>query len=733
MLTIQFAFDSTRGFILPFDHVDNPLDSETKEDVRKTLREYFSRTFDDPGQLTSYQIYHNAKFDLTVIRNALGLPIIHWEVWDTMAGAQAGDENGISHLSRYKQADGNSLAALGQLFAWYGNDFYYESEFKKSDRADIANHSLFDPDFLAYCSMDVQSIFRIHELQIEAAGLVEYEGKPYTEPFKRFVLKQMSSNINLFAHMEHRGCYIDMDYLMLLMGRKSPLKTIVKEETKALFALESTQAANARILKMSNVPSEGIFGPTWAFDLGKTAHRRTLFFDILKLKPITVGVDGPSTDKHFQEVYAAEYPEVSHLARISKVSRLITNFVTAFWNRIQESDDSKFDSRIHPSYGFHNVVTGRSSCRNPSLQQMPTRSKEAKYIKRMFTGDFGQLIIKNDYSAHEVRVWSIISGDTELAVPFYTAYNLFAEYYRTENPALLPEIKLKSDMHKINANRFYGVAIEDVDDELRAATKTVVFGAIYDKSVRSMAATLKQTEEAVQRIYDKFFSVAKLAKAWLDRWSTISPVQLRSWAPTGRIRHTPGLLTGIDSIVSAIIRRNKNSPIQGMAADITHAAARLYMQEVHKFFVYAGIIDESTTQLPDTIDSAVHDSMISGVPYEYVAACIHLRMHMCTIGITNWYRQVMGIVFTIPVMIDIEVGFAQSHMHKWDYSISQLKEITLQALKDKVELEPELDVELEHKKMWDFYAKHRDHLETNYPLFPDYSFEEAKRLHSLGL
>jgi DNA polymerase I-like protein with 3'-5' exonuclease and polymerase domains len=164
--------------------------------------------------------------------------------------------------------------------------------------------------------------------------------------------------------------------------------------------------------------------------------------------------------------------------------------VKGWWNKIQENVDSKVDFRLRPDYGFFDVVTGRLNSSGPSLQQVPSRGAEAKYIKRMFTSPPGTLHIRFDYSAHEVRVWSYVSGETVLANVFKVGQDLRRELRTTTEKGKLAEIfariKKDGDIHIINVKRFLGQVV-DKDHPLRDAIKAVVFGVLYGKAAGTLA------------------------------------------------------------------------------------------------------------------------------------------------------------------------------------------------------------------------------------------------------
>lgn len=63
-------------------------------------------------------------------------------------------------------------------------------------------------------------------------------------------------------------------------------------------------------------------------------------------------------------------------------------------------EDDCYESRIHPSFNLTNVVSGRTSCNNPNLQQVP-RTKD---IRGLFAGAPGMILFEADYSQLELRI-----------------------------------------------------------------------------------------------------------------------------------------------------------------------------------------------------------------------------------------------------------------------------------------------------------------------------------------
>jgi len=409
LLTVQFALDSTEGYILPVCHIDSPFTQKQLEKIQNQLAvlvfERRSYSKEDP----EYLIVQNGKFDYRIFRQQLKIPLVRWPLFDTMAGLYVLDEN-LKTLQNY----GPSYASLKQLCALYGNDFYYQkSTFNKEDRSRVAETELRDPGFLNYAAMDVQSIYALSEVMMKEASFQRMcRIESYRENYIRFVTCQMSNNINMFGHMEQRGVNVDVKYLFDMLGAKSPLNMLIEDETAKLMASPAVKKASAIIGANSNIPTKGLFGAISKnyFDLSVVKHKVILFFQVLKLKPVSYGAVDPKTGKpkpsmgsDFQEKYKADYPEVAALQRIGKLGKLKSSYINSFYRKISESEDGRVDGKLRPGWGFWEVVTGRGNSYQPSLQQIPQRSAESKYIKRMFTAKRNHLILKLDESAHEVR------------------------------------------------------------------------------------------------------------------------------------------------------------------------------------------------------------------------------------------------------------------------------------------------------------------------------------------
>ena len=127
-------------------------------------------------------------------------------------------------------------------------------------------------------------------------------------------------------------------------------------------------------------------------------------------------------------------------------------------------------------------------------------------------------------------------------------------------------------MHKATASELFGVAVEEVSKEQRAAAKTVNFATIYGQREFSLAQQLGiDTKQAKQFIADYFAKYAGV-RQFIDR--TIEEARREGRVKTlfGRVRPIPDILSKNFNLRSFAERTAVNTPLQGTAADLIKLA-----------------------------------------------------------------------------------------------------------------------------------------------------------------
>jgi DNA polymerase I-like protein with 3'-5' exonuclease and polymerase domains len=415
--TIQLAFDTNleQGFVIPIDHPHetNPFNKEERRYIKRALQAKFGSASAGPTLIT-----FNGIFDLRVIRAALKLDIIYLPVWEITAGEHLLDEN-ISSLASV----GIKSGGLAAVYCAYGNDSYISGDmaFSKAERNTTGQISPADTDFLKYAALDVVSILSLKDKQIERAGHQELEGKSYRPYFVRHMMHQMSDSVHQMSHLKEAGSLIDRKYLRSLMASDSPLSKAISELTEEFKTYPQVKIANTQLLEESGFKTGSLFGSSsqWIFSLTKPAHKAKLFFEVIGLKAVNKTATGQdAVDKDFVDHYKDRDFVVALFGEFQAASKLLSTYVKGWYKQLTSEVDGATDGHLRADYKFFNVDTGRLASANPNLQNIPARGKLSKIIKEMFVAPDGCLLIRFDYSAHEVRGWSIVSGDKALASAF---------------------------------------------------------------------------------------------------------------------------------------------------------------------------------------------------------------------------------------------------------------------------------------------------------------------------
>lgn len=237
-------------------------------------------------------------------------------------------------------------------------------------------------------------------------------------------------------------------------------------------------------------------------------------------------------------------------------------------------DDASYDGRIHPSFNLTNVVSGRTSCNDPNLQQVP-RTKD---VRALFTAPEGRLFFEADYSQLELRI---------------------AAHYAKE-PTMLRIYQEGGDIHTETARVLTG-GREPTKDE-RSKAKAVNFGFLYgmlarkfvDYAYDSYGVTFTQSEAETYR--NAFFSKYGRLLAWHKEQEEIC--EMLGGVPNmfGRFRKLPKIYSNNRWERLDAVRRAINTPVQGTGSDILLSS----VIQVHKELSPYGL----------KVCGTIHDSIV---------------------------------------------------------------------------------------------------------------------------
>lgn len=241
-------------------------------------------------------------------------------------------------------------------------------------------------------------------------------------------------------------------------------------------------------------------------------------------------------------------------------------------------DDSSYDGRIHPSFNLTNVVSGRTSCTDPNLQQVP-RTKD---VRGLYHAPEGRCFFEADYSQLELRI---------------------AAHYANE-PTMLRIYHENGDIHTETAKLMTGG--REPTKEERGKAKAVNFGFLYGMGAKKfvdyafdsygVVFTLPEAE----KFRELFFAKYSRLLPWHEEQRRLA--EALGGVPNlfGRFRKTPGIYSQNWKDKGAAERVAINTPVQGTGSDILLSAAI----QVHKELSPYGLC----------IVGTVHDSILGEFP-----------------------------------------------------------------------------------------------------------------------
>jgi DNA polymerase I len=122
----------------------------------------------------------------------------------------------------------------------------------------------------------------------------------------------------------------------------------------------------------------------------------------------------PKGNPSFTEKWLKSFPEGKTIVDLRKLTNLENSFIGPLIER------HAFKGRVHPTLNQnkmddHGTISGRLSCSDPNLQQVPKHNQDlARVIRRAFVADEGMELYEGDYSQMEPRLFAHYSMEPAL-------------------------------------------------------------------------------------------------------------------------------------------------------------------------------------------------------------------------------------------------------------------------------------------------------------------------------
>jgi len=390
-------------------------------------------------------IFHNAKFDLTVLELA-GFKCQPEQIWDTLIMSHLIDENpphGLKQLGKIllKMEEAPELAkqirSLSKLYGWEGIHPAAMAMYAEQDA--LMTMRLFHFLLPLLRGQDLFEVYSVDIRYMEFLRQIELRGVLLNQEKAR---QRSKESVSRMAQIRHE----------------------VGFEPNRLILLRD---------KLYGPPPEG---------LGLVPSSRTPSGKIQINEAVLEGINHP-------------------LAGLVLEYRGLTKATSTWYDGFLQKTD--LAGRLHPTFNQTGTVTGRLSCSNPNLQQIP---REFDRVKSLFMAPEGFELWEFDFSQIELRLAAVYAQEESLLEAFRTG----------------------KDIH------------QQVADELgisRYAAKTINFAILYGAGVRKLAEQLGTSVQKAfgfldnyKKTYPKLTQVALQANNAAEQNHYV-----KMW--TGRRRH----------------------------------------------------------------------------------------------------------------------------------------------------------------------------------------------------
>ena len=485
--------------------------------------------------LRHFVLAHNGKFDLQGLRPHIGkVSLVH----DTMLASYIFDERSGVHGLKYLaqeyldapdyDADVKNYIGVSKNFANVPTELLYK-----------------------YNAYDVYCTWELHNM---------YAHRFTTEPGLEQAYELLISASNMLQDVEHTGMTVDEEYLEQLSDKFE----------------RDTEISRKNLVYQALTISDGVL-----FDvkLGFNPNSPKQIIEFFGSVGIKIDSSNEETLSKIIDYDGDGVPAV--VKGFSKSILEHRKKIKLGKTYVQGTKDRLYKGRIHPNYLLHGTTTGRLSCRNPNLQNIPRKSP----IKRMFIPSAeDRVLIQSDYSQAELRVLCWLAEDS-----YFTP--IFNEGLRDVFDELVPILYPGQIKEKTPADEW---------KEKRTMVKTYVYGLSYGRTEYGIARGFGIPVEVAADHMKKFFSVIPEIVKWQKEIKK-------------------GVMDG-DDLITPFGRHRRYNLITAANKDnvMNEALAFLPQSTASDMTLSAAVLFNEHNRYDAKIVNLVHDAIMVDAPRQYV-------------------------------------------------------------------------------------------------------------------
>lgn len=264
---------------------------------------------------------------------------------------------------------------------------------------------------------------------------------------------------------------------------------------------------------------------------------------------------------------APEYPKVKTLLDYRAVEKTLTGFFEGYL--AMTTDEHPY---LHPFQDLRGAKTGRTSMRDPNLQQV-TRTGPSKLI---FKPRWYRHVKTGDVHPYDFWVKLMGASQCQLAVSCgnlvpagkFGLIDLKQAELRSacliSNDHVMCQAILSGDPHRYAASIAFHLKPEDVPADKRKKVKGVVFGKLYGGSSAGLAHRIGIGIQEVEDVDRAVFGTFTVLARWLEEIKEFGVENLYVQDVFGRRRNLDELMQNEGA--NSVRRKACNTPIQALAS-----------------------------------------------------------------------------------------------------------------------------------------------------------------------
>ena len=410
-------------------------------------------------------IMFNAKFDIRVIRNQLG---VYLDCdWDCYLASRLLNENEESNKLKKLH---NKYVLNGQ-----GDAFAFDELFKGVPADKIPINT-----FYLYAAHDAIITYELYEYQRKF--LYYEEDKPNEARNGMNGVSWVFFNIEMpcvkvVCDMEDNGVKFDFAYQQKLSEKYN---TLLEEKTEQFYKLCDMYSEEILNYRKKNVNCK-LDDP---INIGSPTQIAILLYDILQIEPPDPKSPRGTGEAILQKI---DNPIAKAILEFREMSKLVSTYIDKLPNCVNPKD-----GRIHCSFNQYGADTGRFSSSDPNLQNIPSHNKD---IRKMFVASEGYVLMSSDYSQQEPKVMTQMCGDPKMIKAYQEGKDLYAE---------IAALSFNTSYENCLEFRPDGTTNPDGKNR-RSQAKSILLGVLYGRGVPSIAEQLGTSTKKAQAIKDSVF------------------------------------------------------------------------------------------------------------------------------------------------------------------------------------------------------------------------------------